>query len=164
MFRDQQQGLGSGGFAGIRGSPLIFCSSLKKGPIITDHRAAWEARSVGENHLTGNKVSVTAGAIRSRLSQPGSTSWFLKDTRTGTAEIKKTTYIQMKFNKTHHLDNCTLIPKMKCLPMKQSCTAFSRNVDLFDAPSKLCTNLQQYITYHLSYRNKRNPHCFSLNS
>lgn len=39
----------------------------------------------------------------------------------------------------------TLIPKIKCLPVKQSWTAFSSNVDLTDVPtgsSRLTTNLK----------------------
>lgn len=38
---------------------------------------------------------------------------------------------------------------MKCLPMKQSSTAFTNNVDLVDAPtgpSMSCTNLQMTDT------------------
>lgn len=40
----------------------------------------------------------------------------------------------------------TLIPKIKCLPMKQSWTAFSSKVDLIDVPtgsSRLTTNLKR---------------------
>lgn len=49
---------------------------------------------------------------------------------------------------------------MKCLPMKQSSTAFPNNVDLVDAPtgpSKFSTNLQREDTDNkLSFLNQ--PH------
>lgn len=83
-MRNQQQGFwGSGGFAGIGGALLILSSSLKKDPIITDHCAASQACSIGEDHLTGDELDCvfTAGAIRSRLSKakPTLCSGYLKD-------------------------------------------------------------------------------------
>lgn len=47
--------------------------------------------------------------------------------------------------------SCTFIPKMKCLPMKQSLTAFTNRVDLLDAPtgpSVSSTNLQNNKNIH----------------
>ena len=109
-MRKQQRGcfLGSGCVPENGGYQTTLRSFLKKNPVITDHCAASQACSFGENHLTGDKLDCFFGArgICNRPSKTKSTfcSSYLKDTDKIRHGGDKKAFKQVESNKTHILD------------------------------------------------------------